>query len=273
VLLGASNVRRGLDVALDTARRVLGGPLDVFAAYGLGRSYGQRRSVLGRALPGIAECGLWQALGRKPSVPTTALVTDVGNDLLYDVPVPDIAAWVGQCLDRLFEARVRVVMTPLPLCSITTLSTARFLAMRSILFPRCRFSLATVRERALDLDERLRQLARERGVVLAEHKPEWYRFDPIHVRRRYLARAWEELLSGWTEAAPLEVGVRRAGFSPFLVDHGLKPALRTPHPWGALRRWLYLQRLPPERHWLFGRERGHAQPAAVLADGTTLSVY
>jgi hypothetical protein len=259
ILLGASNVRRGLGVALDTARRVLGGPLDVSAAYGLGRSYGQCRSVLGRALPGIVDCGLWQALERQPAVPTAALVTDIGNDLLFEVPVPEIAAWVEACVDRLLGIGAEpgsLVLTGLPLCSISSLSTARFLIFRSILFPRCRFTLAKVRELALDLDERLRHLARSRGLVLTEHRPEWYGLDPIHVRGRCLTRAWQELLSSWSAQ----------------TSEDLKTSEISARS-GSLRRWLYLQRLLPECHWYRGRERRQVQPAGVLADGTTVSFY
>jgi hypothetical protein len=222
----------------------------VWAACGLGRSYGTGRSVLGCATPGIVECGLWPALKQFPPLPTTALITDIGNDLLYEAPVPDIAAWVSACIDRLQQAGARVVLTPLPLCSVTTLSPARFLFLRSLIFPGCRISYATLRNRALDLDERLRGLARDRGLLLAEHRLEWYGFDPIHVRWRYRARAWRELLAHWSDGA-----------------------LHAPVPRRQLRDWLYIQRLVPERSWLFGGERYRAQPAGKLADGTTLSLY
>jgi hypothetical protein len=250
ILLGASNVRLGLAVAIATARRIWGGPLDLLAACGLGRSYGQCRLVLGRALPGIRECGLWAALEQRTSAPTAALITDVGNDLLYEVPVPEIESWIRECVDRLLSRGARVVLTPLPLCNIRALSPSKFLLLRSILFPRCRFTLATVRERAFDLDERLRDLARRRNLLLAEHRPEWYGFDPIHVRWRHRSKAWQEMLGKWLNAP------------------ASAPALRWP-----FRHSLYLHRLRPERHWLFGRERRQTQPAGLLPDGTTVSLY
>src|SRR4051812_20775188 len=122
ILLGASNVTRSLSTIVETARRLLGHPLDILAAFGHGRSYGLRHRLFWRELPGIVECGLWEALEQRPPSAAVALVTDIGNDLLYDVPVPDIAAWFQTCLDRLTRASARVVLTPLPLGSITTLS-------------------------------------------------------------------------------------------------------------------------------------------------------
>jgi hypothetical protein len=250
VLLGASNVARGLSTLVETACRLWGRPLDLLAACGHGRSYGWRMSLLGRALPGIVDCGLWQALEQAPPAPTGALVTDVGNDILYDVPVDAIAAWVEACLGRLARAGARVVMTPLPLGNIATLSPARYLFFRRLLFPRCRLPYSAARERVLDLDGRLRALARSHGAHLAEHRPEWYGLDPIHIRRRHAAQAWRAILSPWADASPLP-----------------------PPATGSLRRWLYVRRLPPDRRWLFGREQRGPQPAGRFADGSTLALY
>jgi hypothetical protein len=250
VVLGASNVTRSLSTIVETACRLWGRPLDMLLACGHGRSYGLRMALLWRELPGIVECGLWEALERRPPVPTAALLTDIGNDLLYEVPVPDIAAWIEACLDRLQRAGAQVVMTPLPLGSIATVSPARFLLLRSVLFPGCRLTYPTLRERAVEMDGRLRLLARQRGVQLAEHRPEWYGFDPIHIRRWHWPLAWREILSGWSAATPLPATA---------------PA--------SLRRWVRLRRLAPDRRWIFGRERRTAQPAGRLADGTTIALY
>jgi hypothetical protein len=200
-------------------------------------------------LPGIAECGLWRALASGPSAPTAALVTDVGNDLLYDVPVPQIAAWVEACLDRLRQARAHVVLTPLPLCNIAALSRQRFVVLRSILFPGCRLPYRTVIERAFDLDQRLRLLVQHWGAVLVEHRPEWYGFDPIHIRRPRSALAWSEILAPWSEIAAEQSAARSLG------------------------RGVHLSSLVAERRWILGRERHRTQPCCRLADGTTLALY
>src|SRR5262249_46912085 len=82
VLLGASNLTLGIGTVLGSAANVWGSPLEVLAALGHGRSYGRATSVMGRQLPGIRECGLWPALGVDGQLPTAALVTDIGNDVL-----------------------------------------------------------------------------------------------------------------------------------------------------------------------------------------------
>jgi hypothetical protein len=250
IVLGASNVALGLPTVLATARGLWGGPLEVLAAFGHGRSYGLRKAVLWRELAGISECGLWPALERRPSVPTTALLTDVGNDLFYEAPVPDITAWVEACVDRLRRAGARVVMTPLPLCNVATLSPRRFHFFRTVFFPGSGLEYATLLVQARDLDERLRRLAKERGAVLAEHRPEWYGLDPLHVRRASRRAAWGELLSPGMDPPP-PAAVRLF----------------------SLRQSLRLWMLAPEQRWIFGRPRRRAQPAGRLEDGTTVALY
>lgn len=250
VLLGASNVTRGISSIVAAACRLWGGPLDVLAAFGHGRSYGERKAVLWRELPGIVECGLWEALDRRPPAPTAALITDVGNDLLYDVPVPQIVAWVETCVERLQRFGARIVLTPLPLRGIRGLARTKFVILRSVLFPGCRLTHAMVLQRAAELDRGLRTLAHDHGVRLVEHQAGWYGFDPIHIRWWRRPAAWHEMLSAW--------------------EYSSQPPAEGP---SSLRRYAYLRRVPPAQRWLFGREQRKAQPAGVLPDGTTLAFY
>jgi hypothetical protein len=235
---------------VETAARRWGRPLDVLAAFGHGRSYGLHKAVLGRKLPGISTCGLWAALNRRPSAPTAALVTDVGNDLLYEVDVPQIAAWVEECLDRLLAVGARVVMTAMPTHSLEKLSRAKYLLLRTVLFPGCRLSLGEMTGRTWDLDRRLRELAQARSISFAPLRARWYGFDPIHITFRYLAPAWRELLAPWSDSAPWPELAR-----------------------ASLRRQLYFWRLAPQQRWLFGWEQRRAQPAGRLPDGTILAFY
>jgi len=249
IVLGASNVARGFSALFSAVGRAWGWPLELLAAFGRGRSYGLPRGLPWHTLPGIADCGLWQTLAGRPRVATAGLLTDVGNDILYEAPVPQIAGWVEACLDRLQQAEARVVMTTLPLCSIEHLSPARFLLARSLIFPRSQLSHAVLMDRARDLDHRLRTLARQRGVLLAEQQARWYGLDPIHVRGWLYPRAWREILSMLGETMPTADGST------------------------ASCPWFRLLRYAPERYWLFGSERQRAQPVARWANGSTLALY
>jgi hypothetical protein len=250
VALGASNLTRGFATVVETARSLWGGPVEVLAALGHGRSYGLRSLLLGRRLPSILECGLWRDLESRPPAPTRAVVSDVGNDILYGASVPQILEWVEACVERLERAGARVLLTDLPLASIRRLGEPRYLLFRSVLVPSCRLSLREARERAERLAEGLEALAARRNHAFFRLKAEWYGWDPIHVRPALWSAAWREILLA-TGDAPSARETQRA----------------------PLLRGLGLYLLAPERRWLFGFEQRRAQPAATLEGGTTLWMY
>ncbi|HEV2970274.1 MAG TPA: hypothetical protein VGY55_09805 [Pirellulales bacterium] len=250
VLLGASNLTRGISTVIETAQGILGGQLEVLAALGHGRSYGMASRVLGRELPGILQCGLWNALSSLPPAPTAALVTDIGNDLLYGASVGSILDWVGASFDRLALSEARTIVTLLPLESIARLSKRRFLLMRTVNFPKCRAGLDEVLLRAGELNAGLIDLARARRIPTVALRGAWYGFDPIHIRLRFWKSAWREILSGWCDAPAAAAFAR-----------------------GSLTRWLYLRSRAPEARRLFGVARRAPQPSGRLRDGTTIALY
>src|SRR3954465_11577323 len=94
ILLGASNLTRSFPTVVATVRQTWPEPVEIMAAMGHGRSYGQDSSVLGRKISGIFPCALWQDLQNRRRLPTSALVTDIGNDMLYGIPPNQILNWV-----------------------------------------------------------------------------------------------------------------------------------------------------------------------------------
>ena len=104
VVLGASNVARNSALIVETIRRSAPEPAEILIAAGHGRSYGLSTCVVGRRLSSIGACNLWRAWAARSSLPTSAVVTDVGNDVMYGVPVDVILAWVARCLERFADA-------------------------------------------------------------------------------------------------------------------------------------------------------------------------
>lgn len=248
VALGASNLTRGFQTVVSAARAAWGSNVEVLAALGHGRSYGARSTFLARGLPGILGCGLWPQLERLPAAATRALVTDVGNDILYGCSAERTLAWVAEAIDRLQRFTTDIVLTDLPMAGIRSLSEVRYLAVRTIVFPRCRLSLAQVRDAAERVNEGLVGLAAARRLSLVRLRESWYGVDPIHVRPSQWRSAWCEILAG---------GSGDAGSAP--------PSWRE----SAL---LYLRRA--EREWLLGRERITPQPGSPLrARGSRVWLY
>lgn len=246
VALGASNLTRGFQTIVSTARSVWGPDVEVLAALGHGRSYGAPSNFMFRTLPSILKSSLWTELACRPPMATRGLVTDVGNDILYGFSVERTLGWVEEALVRLRTVTNDIVLTDLPLASIRRLSNSKFLAFRSVLSPSCRLSLAEVIERAGRVNEGLLQLSTSYGTRFLRLNPTWYGFDPIHVRPSHWRQAWQQILG-----APPEV--RSGGGS---IVESVK---------------LYFMR--PERRWLFGVEQLTPQFGVVLRSGGHVWLY
>lgn len=249
VLLGASNLTNGFATALRILRQMYPEPLDVLAALGHGRSLALRTVVMVRELPGIDGCGLWPALAEREPLPTVALVTDLGNDLLYNAEVPQIAAWLERQLDRLATLDARVAITELPVENLPLLPQWQYYTMRTLMYPGCRVDYEQIIERAFALNEVVRRVAAERSLALVGQQREWYGLDPIHFRRPCWSAAWRAFL------APL--GDQR------------EPSERRGRPPQTVSAYA----LAPEQRWLWRWEQRRRQPARRLRDGTTVSIY
>src|SRR5207244_4091136 len=125
--------------------------------------------------------GLWPALTAADPAPTAALVTDIGNDLLYEEPVEQIAHWVDECLARLTAAGARIAITLLPSENLPTLSRRRFEFFRRLYVPRCGLSLSTVIERVQRLNAAVAEIAARREIITVPQHKTWYGLDPMHI--------------------------------------------------------------------------------------------
>lgn len=248
IVLGASNVALGLPTLVSVARAMYGPQLELVTALGHGRSFGIRSSLLYRDLPGILESGLWQALDDLPAVPSLALVTDVGNDLLYGFSAAQILAWVDECVTRLQTHTSNAVLTGLPLESICRLTKTRFALFRSILYPNCRLSYAEICREAEQLAAGLQTLAAQRGIRFVQPPLDWYGMDPIHVRRRKRREAWREYLCDPPHNCPMPKAL-------------------------SLHEALRLRFLRPERRWVMGREQFRPQMGYALPNGGRVWLY
>jgi len=246
VALGASNLTRGFQTIVSTARSVWGPDVEVLAALGHGRSYGAASRFIFRTLPSILKSGLWAELERRPPVVTRALVTDVGNDILYGFSVERTLGWVEEALVRLRAVTNDIVLTDLPLASVYRLSNIKFLAFRTILVPSCRLSLAQVLNRAELVNEGLTKLSAAYGATLFQLDPAWYGFDPIHVRPSRWRQAWQQILG-------TQLQINSKGRS---AAESVK---------------LYFMR--PERRWLFGMEQVTPQSGVALRSGGQVWLY
>ena len=243
VALGASNLTRGFQTVVSTARSTWGADVQIVAALGHGRSYGADSSFVVRRLPAILQSGIWRQLESTPVVPTRVLVTDIGNDIVYGFASDQILAWIDEALTRLARVSHDVVLTDLPIDNIRQLSPRRFRAVRSIFFPSCRLSFEEVVTRAEQVNAGLAGLAAAHRARFVHLNPSWYGIDPIHIRPALKRTAWQGILGACC-------AIQRS-------------------PTETLR--LYAMR--PERQWLLGREQRTIQAGVQLPGGGRVWLY
>jgi len=250
VFLGASNVLRTISTAVSTAEAAWQAPLEVLAAIGHGRSYLGASWFLGRQLPGILQCGIWDALAARSALPSVAVVTDIGNDLLYGASVERIVGGVAACLERLQAAECRMVMTGLPLARLERLTPAGYYVLRTISYPACRIPYEQAVADARELDAQLADLAEGNKIPLVAPPAEWYGLDPVHVRRRTAETVWKTVFSACPDV-PRFVRADR----------------------GSLLRWLYLRTRRPAEFRFLGLPGRGRQPSGRLRSGSTIALY
>jgi hypothetical protein len=248
VVLGASNVSRGLS-RLTAALRARGPtPVDLFVAAGHGRGYGVNTRVALRRLPSILASGLWRALDRERVERPAALVTDVGNELLYGLGVSAVAAAVREAVVRLVDRGGRIVITGLPLAGIDRVGRLQYRLLRTLYVPGCLLALAEIKDAARWLDDELRAIAADTDAAFVEQPGAWYGFDALHVRRPHLDTFWHRVGDAW----------------------GLAAATARPRP--SLTEWAVLGSRAAEVRSLAGRTLLTRQPA-IDRDGFRVWMY
>ncbi|MBS0496560.1 MAG: hypothetical protein JSR51_02805 [Proteobacteria bacterium] len=251
ILLGASNLTLSLRLVIHLMQQCFGGPSEILAAVGHGRAYGIFSEAVWRGLPGIAECGVWRQLRETESRLAYALLTDIGNDILYGLLPEQVLQSVEACVERLQQQSAQIVVTGLPMTSIERLSERHFLFFRNLFYPTCRLSRNETVSRAWAVHGGLVAMAARRKFILHEQKPEWFGMDGIHVNY-------------WQREAYYRDIVRQ------FADSGAKPELC-----GDQRKFFLTWRQRPEFAFktLFGRAIYRPQPSGSLADGSRVCKY
>ncbi len=277
-VLGASNVT----LALPQILRILEGRLgaqrtDYFVAHGPGRSYGAVAGlpIVGLKFTALNLCGLhdalearWQSADRPP---VYALLTDIGNDVLYGASVESIIGWVGEIVARLQPLGARIVITSLPVESVLRISAWKYRLVKTVLFPFRSMPRRDVFTRVVQLQDALEVLGRKMEVPVLPTRTEWYSFDRIHLARRGRHRAfttWVDALLGDSASIPVSdpapPAVRSpAGDGPPHAENGA-PLTVSP---------LRLRFYRPAELYCAGRRRTREQTGIQVAPAARLYLY
>jgi len=250
VVLGASNVAKGLEVLLHLAPRMIAPQLEIFTAIGRGRSYGLNSQFCFRVLPSIIDCQLWQALEDAPNHPSSAIITDVGNDLVYGQTPCQIETWVDEAIQRLKKHTSSIVLSGVPTFKVKDITRLEFYAIRSFLFPHSTLQFDSVATTVDELQQRLESLAMRHSIQFVHQDPTWYGRDPVH---------WKQ----WARPVVLQRLLYELGHSP--TNNSQVPSRLV----DSMRHWFSR----PHERKLFGITQRIQQPSVRRGNAVTLSMY
>lgn len=235
VLLGASNLELAFPMLASGLSRVFRKEMELLTVRGFGRSYGMSTRVVARQTPGIVESPIWETLQKlsqtdaEPIRPL-AVVTDIGNDLLYNVSPQQTGDWVSACIDRLRNLDAEVVLTLLPVEKVRRLSPLRYHATRLVMFPWWGVSHQRMIAQMEMLNDRLRNVAESHGLPVVAPRSAWFRGDPIHIRLKQRAAAWTDIVSQWSQW-PVGETLRDTDAADGAAFARIPPAKRTLGRW------------------------------------------
>ncbi|ALQ52099.1 SGNH/GDSL hydrolase family protein [Nitrosomonas ureae] len=199
VLLGASNLTLSLRLTIHLMQQRLGGPSEILVALGHGRAYGTFTQMLWRGLPGMTNCDLWRQLDSIEIHPTYALLTDIGNDILYGLPPQQILRALEWCINQLQNHSAQIVVTNLPITSIKSLSERRYIFFRNIFYPSCQLSRDETINRAEVVHHGLVDMAAQWHFKLYEQEPDWFGLDGIHVNYWQRKAYYQDILRQFSD--------------------------------------------------------------------------
>lgn len=228
VLLGASNLSFSLPLA---ARHVIskfpGREVRLFVAHGPGRSYGVEAGAMGVQFTGIVHCGVFDAVEKSrrslkentgKEVHTWALLTDIGNDVMYQSGVERLLDWVGQIVDKLRGLDARVGVTSLPLDSIEAVPSWKYGLLRPLFFPFRPMPQEEAVNQLKQIQENLETAGKEGKIRLLPTWPEWYGFDHIHLHGRSRGEAFSLWVDELVESEK-PAGEPHTGGPPDFEEH------------------------------------------------------
>ncbi len=217
ILLGASNLARGCFALGRHIQACLHPrPVEVMIATGPGRGYCVPGGLLTVVYPPIQSSRIFEAAREKfaSGYRVIALVTDIGNDIMYGVSPEALTETLHQIFTRLQSMRAEVFYTPIPQIFETGIHPALFHVLRTVLFPGSRVSYDQT-QRAVGRVNRFLQDAATNHLRLVPDMDRFTGMDEIHYSVFHAAHAWtyiaERMLS------PFGISVPRALTFPEMV--------------------------------------------------------
>lgn len=208
ILLGASNLSRGYYSLTRCIKRNLEPrPVSFLSALGPGRAYCAFGGVMTAVYPPIGSSQIFSGAKGQPQTASRkiALITDLGNDIMYGIPPGKIIAEIKNILQRLEDMDADALITPIPSTLVSQLTPSAFRFLKAVFFPRSKVERLEVIAAVQKINQAMEEGLGCRVTVISglENFMGW---DKIHYGLCHFGVVWSRIAEEILRA--LGIGIR-----------------------------------------------------------------
>ena len=197
IFLGASNLARGYTALVKAAENWMHPhACEFLGAMGPGRGYCVPGGMLKVVYPPIASCGILPAAKKKAahSSRVVALITDVGNDIIYGVPGSRIILTLSEILQDLSAMGAEISITSISVDLERDVGARGYQILRRIYFPFSQISFAEAAQAAKEINRFIENLSSQ-GIHVIHGLDRYQGLDRIHHSLLQSSRVWSLIAS------------------------------------------------------------------------------
>jgi len=200
IFLGASNLARsfhGLKYCIE--RCISPRPASFVHAMGPGRGYVSRGGILNAIYSPILNCGILEAVRNKKikDQSVVALITDIGNDIMYGVSSEKIINGLQYLLNSLGEFKTNIFITSIPVDLENDISELHFHIIRQIYFPKSPVKYSQASNNIKAINKFILQSSNKKITVINDMK-QFCGIDKIHYSIFKSRPAWSHVVGKLT---------------------------------------------------------------------------
>lgn len=220
ILLGASNLSRGC-FAFARHMKVCLYPrkVEVLIASGPGRAYCASGGLLNVTYPPIQSSEIFEVARSKSQSGSQviALVTDIGNDIMYGVSTEKILEAVRQVFTRLQSMNAEIFFTTLPVAFEKGDHPVWFYILRALLFPRSTVAYDEAVAGIIEINQFLKNYVGEHRLLIPD-ADRYLGHDEIHYGWLQAHKAWSHVARMMLEIMGVE-GTKGISLSGMLQSY------------------------------------------------------
>ena len=195
IFLGASNLARSFDGLKSCIKRcILPRTASFIHAMGPGRGYVSRGGILNATYSPILDSGIFEAIQRKriKNQQIVTLITDIGNDVMYDASPEKIIGGLEYLYNLLDEFEANIFITSISVDLENDVSELYFRILRKLYFPKSPVTYSQASNNIKAINQFILQSSNQRISVINDMKS-FYGIDKIHYSILKSRMAWSHI--------------------------------------------------------------------------------